>query len=48
MKTKAFFFVKKRQKTFIRAVADLSGGGATALQKFFASFFQKRSFFLPK
>jgi hypothetical protein len=41
---KAFFFVKKKQKTFDRAVADLSGDGATADQKFFGSFFQKRTF----
>jgi hypothetical protein len=37
-----FFFEKKNQKTFVRAVADLSGKRATADQKFFASFFQKR------
>jgi hypothetical protein len=37
-----FFFGKKNQKTFARAVAGLSGDGATADQKFFASFFQKR------
>jgi hypothetical protein len=27
---KAFFFEKKKQKTFTGAVADLSGDGATA------------------
>jgi hypothetical protein len=37
-----FFFEKKNQKTFVRAVADLSGDGATADQKRFASFLQKR------
>jgi UDP-glucose 4-epimerase len=39
---KAFFFEKKKQKTFDCAVADFSGERATAAQKFFASFFQKR------
>jgi hypothetical protein len=37
---------KKKQKTFVVAVADLSGDGATAGQKFFGSFFQKRTFLL--
>jgi hypothetical protein len=32
---------KKKQKTFDRAVADLSNDGATAEQKFFGSFCQK-------
>jgi hypothetical protein len=42
-----FFFEKKNQKTFICFVAVLSGDGATADQKFFASFLQKRRpFFL--
>jgi hypothetical protein len=37
-----FFFEKKNQKTFDCAVADLSSERATAEQKFFGSFFQKR------
>jgi hypothetical protein len=44
-KGKAFFFAKKKQKTFGRAVADLSGDRATADQKFFGSFLQKRTSF---
>jgi subtilase family serine protease len=40
---KAFFFAKKKQKTFDFAVADLSSGRATADQKFFGSFLQKRT-----
>jgi hypothetical protein len=40
-----FFFEKKKQKTFGRAVAGVSGDGATAEQKFFGSFLQKRTFF---
>jgi hypothetical protein len=43
---KAFFFAKKKQKTFGRAIADSSGDGATAEQKFFGSFLQKRTSFL--
>jgi hypothetical protein len=43
---KAFFFAKKKQKTLTNAVADFSGERATADQKFFGSFFQKRTCFL--
>jgi hypothetical protein len=39
---KQFFFEKKNQKTFVIWCA-LPDGGATKVQKFFASFFQKRS-----
>jgi hypothetical protein len=43
---KAFFFEKKKQKTFIGC-----RGRTTVVrlkkQKFFGSFFQKRTFFLP-
>jgi hypothetical protein len=35
-----FFFEKKNQKTF--AILRVSPSGATALQKFFASFFSKK------
>jgi hypothetical protein len=41
-----FFFEKKNQKTFASAVAGLSGERATADEKFFASFFQKRRILL--
>jgi hypothetical protein len=42
-----FFFEKKNQKTFVRAVPDPAGARAAAEQTFFASFFQKRRpFFL--
>jgi hypothetical protein len=37
-----FFFEKKNQKTFA-TWRTLPDGPATAVQKFFASFFQKRS-----
>jgi len=44
-KEKVFFFEKKKQKTFV----SLSGGRKLrdSEQKFFGSFFQKRTFFLP-
>ena len=38
--SKAFFFEKKKQKTFNRC-RGLSCESATAVQKFFASFFKK-------
>jgi hypothetical protein len=42
-----FFFEKKHQKTFIRLVPRRSVQRGAHVQKFFASFFQKRSpFFL--
>ncbi len=40
--SKAFFFEKKKQKTFVSAVADLSGERATAQSKVFWSFFAKK------
>jgi hypothetical protein len=46
IKRKQFFFEKKNQKTFAtwRTLPERS---ATAVQKFFASFFQKRRPCLP-
>jgi hypothetical protein len=45
-----FFFEKKNQKTFIcfgqHRVSPFGSGAAGNLQKFFASFFQKRSSFV--
>jgi len=42
-----FFFEKKNQKTFIRLEPRRSDQHGSHVQKFFASFFQKRSpFFL--
>jgi hypothetical protein len=41
-KEKVFFFEKKKQKTFICAVADWPAAHAKE-QKFFGSFFQKRT-----
>ena len=40
--SKAFFFEKKKQKTFDYAIADLSGERATAESKVFWSFFSKK------
>jgi hypothetical protein len=40
---KAFFFEKKKQKTFGRAVADFSGERATARKKVFWFFFSKKN-----
>ena len=40
---KAFFFEKKKQKAFSAAVAVLSGTVYSREQKFFGSFFQKRT-----
>jgi hypothetical protein len=42
---KRFFFEKKKQKTFAPAGAGTSRANAHIMQKFFASFFQKRSTF---
>ena len=42
-RSKAFFLEKKKQKAFVRAVAELFNEHATAEQKFFGSFFQKRT-----
>jgi hypothetical protein len=46
-KSKNFFFEKKKQKTFTNCVQRASqmgqSGAARNRQKFFASFFQKRS-----
>jgi hypothetical protein len=39
---RTFFFEKKKQKTFIGAVADLSGEHPTGTKSFFASFFSKK------
>jgi amidase len=43
--SKHFFFEKKKQKTFIHEAERLRQSGAN-IQKFFGSFFQKRTFFL--
>jgi hypothetical protein len=43
---KMFFFEKKNQKTFVRLSRTVQEAPATAAQKFFASFFQKRRLFL--
>jgi len=40
-----FFFEKKNQKTFIRLETRRSDRRGSNRQKFFASFFQKRSAF---
>jgi hypothetical protein len=40
---KRFFFEKKNQKTFAPGGSDTAGARARNKQKFFASFFQKRS-----
>jgi hypothetical protein len=49
--SKRFFFEKKNQKTFVLAGVALGKAGASSPglkeQKFFASFFQKRSASLP-
>jgi hypothetical protein len=43
---KAFFFEKKKQKTFYHVLASAYPVRCgSAIQKFFASFFQKRSAF---
>ena len=42
---KKVFFEKKKQKAFVWAVADFSGGVYARDQKFFGSFFQKRTAF---
>jgi hypothetical protein len=42
---KVFFFEKKKQKTFIISGAQF-GKARLKTQKFFGSFFQKRTFFL--
>jgi hypothetical protein len=39
---KQFFFEKKNQKTFVKAVADLRGESATAREKVFCFFFSKK------
>jgi hypothetical protein len=44
-KVRCSFLKKRTKKLFPMAYA--SGDSATARQKFFASFFQKRRFFLP-
>jgi hypothetical protein len=41
---KDFFFEKKKQKTFVNAVADLSGEHPTAHQSFLLLFFKKERF----
>jgi hypothetical protein len=38
---KAFFFEKKKQKAFMRAVADLSGDHPTGDKSFLVLFFKK-------
>jgi hypothetical protein len=43
---KDFFFEKKKQKTFLPAVRA-SRNARASMQKFFGSFFQKRTCFLP-
>jgi hypothetical protein len=43
---KHFFFEKKKQKTFVTLARSYGQLGAKN-QKFFGSFFQKRTFFLP-
>jgi hypothetical protein len=44
--SKRFFFEKKKQKTFIYGGLWQAPANAPKEQKFFASFFQKRSAFL--
>jgi predicted dienelactone hydrolase len=44
--SKHFFFEKKKQKTFIHGLSRPTSARAR-VQKFFGSFFQKRTFFLP-
>ena len=43
---KAFFSEEKKQKIFVSAVADVSGGRATAEAKVFWFFFSKKNRFL--
>jgi hypothetical protein len=43
VKARMFFFEKKNQKTFIRLEPRRSDWRGSKVQKFFASFFQKRS-----
>jgi hypothetical protein len=42
-RSKAFFFEKKKQKTFDYLAAMFPDGARLHLQKFFGSFFQKRT-----
>jgi hypothetical protein len=45
-KGKVFFFEKKKQETFVDSGFGPSGEAQPSSQKFFGSFFQKRTAFL--